>query len=164
MIDQLGLIAALADFDPVVIGTPPLEIAVDGSDIDIACFSPNLTVFATHVRAKFEHHHAFEIHDIQHLSEPACVAKFHALNWDIELFCQTMPTHEQWGVRHFYIEQRLLKSFPALKSKVIALKQDGTKTEPAFAQLLSLKGDPYTAMLELELLSDEALTKLMPQL
>lgn len=155
VIDQLGLIATLADFDPDVIGTPPLGIAVEGSDIDIACSALDLSVFATHARARFEHHHAFEIHDIQHLSEPACVAKFHALNWDIELFCQTMPTHEQWGVRHFYIEQRLLNLSPALKPKVIALKQKGIKTEPAFAQLLGLKGDPYEAMLELEMMSDD---------
>ena len=121
-------------------------------------------VFAEIIQAKFGRHHAFEIRDIQHLSEPACVAKFHALAWDIELFCQTMPTREQWGARHFYIERRLLKLFPALKSKVIALKQEGIKTEPAFAQLLDLKGDPYEAMLELEPLSDEALTKLMPEL
>lgn len=164
VIDQLGLIAALADFDPVVIGTPPLGIAVEGSDIDIACSASDLGVFAEIIQAKFSQHHAFEIHDIQHLSEPACVAKFHALNWDIELFCQTMPTREQWGVRHFYIEQRLLNLVPKLKPKVIALKQKGIKTEPAFAQLLGLNGDPYEAMLELEMMSDEALIKLMPEL
>lgn len=155
VIDQLGLIAALTDFDPVVIGTPPLGIAIEDSDIDIACSASDLSVFAVHAREKFEHFDAFEIHEIQHLAEPACVAKFHALNWDIELFCQTMPTREQWGVRHFHIEQRLLKLFPVLKSKVITLKQDGMKTEPAFAQLLGLKGDPYTAMLELEIMSDD---------
>lgn len=164
VIDQLGLIAALADFDPVVIGTPPLGIAIEGSDIDIACSASDLGVFAVHAREKFEHFDAFEIHEIQHLAEPACLASFNALNWDIEVFCQTMPTREQWGVRHFHIEQRLLKLFPALKSKVITLKQEGMKTEPAFAQLLGLKGNPYEAMLELEPLSDEALTELMPEL
>ena len=53
VIDQLGLISALVDFDPIVIGTPPLGIAVEGSDIDIACSAPDLSVFAEIIHAKF---------------------------------------------------------------------------------------------------------------
>ena len=47
-----------------------------------------------------------------------------------------------------------------LKSKVIELKQSGQKTEPAFAALLQLQGDPYAAMLKLEKLSDDELVSL----
>jgi hypothetical protein len=155
VIDELGLMKTMADFDPIVIGTPPLGIAIDNSDIDIACSAESLSEFTEHVQMKFSKHNDFEINEIRHLSEPACVAKFSAMEWDIELFCQTMPTQQQWGVRHFFIEQRLLDICPELKARVIALKQNGVKTEPAFAQLLSLKGDPYEAMLELEELADD---------
>ena len=78
-------------------------------------------------------------------------------DWEIEIFCQALPIHEQWGVRHFLVEKRLLEILPSLQSKVIDLKRAGQKTEPAFAAVLKLEGDPYEAMLELEKLSDEEL-------
>lgn len=161
VIDQLGLLDHLAEFDPVVIGTPPLGIATENSDIDIACSSPNLKAFAALATKRFDQFNGFEILDIKNLNEPAIVVKFKALNWEIELFCQNLPTAKQWGVRHFYIEQRLLALDNKLVDKVKLLKQNGMKTEPAFAQLLALQGDPYEAMLKLETYSDIELFNLI---
>jgi hypothetical protein len=48
-----------------------------------------------------------------------------------------------------------------LVDKVKLLKQNGIKTEPAFAQLLALQGDPYEAMLNLETYSDIELINLI---
>jgi len=44
---------------------------------------------------------------------------------------------------------------------VLALRQAGLKTEPAFAELLALAGDPYAALLELESQSAPQLTALL---
>jgi hypothetical protein len=47
------------------------------------------------------------------------------------------------------IEHRLLlKHGEAFKNKVIELKQNGLKTEPAFAKLLGIEGDPYEELLK----------------
>ena len=160
-IDQLALLDTLTDFDPVVIGTPPLGIATDKSDIDIACSASNLDVFAKFAKQQFAHYQDFQLRDIDHLNEPASVVTFKALDWEFELFCQTLKTAEQWGVRHFIVEQRLLNLCPQLVEDITRLKEGGIKTEPAFAQVLALDGDPYEAVLKLETYTDEELSQLI---
>ena len=40
------------------------------------------------------------------------------------------------------------KMGPAFKEQIRGLKRNGLKTEPAFAKLLGLNGDPYRAVLD----------------
>lgn len=83
------------------------------------------------------------------------------MGWEIELFCQKTATDHQWGVRHFRVEARLLALGPHLKEAVMRLKREGLKTEPAFAKVLSLPGDPYVALLELETLDNAQLQEVI---
>jgi hypothetical protein len=138
VLDSLGVIHNLACFEPMVIGTPPLEIDVATSDIDVACTAQNLETF----RAKV-------------------TAQFHKSGWEVELFCQSLPITEQNGVRHFSIEQRLLGLEPTMSPEIRRLKNSGLKTEPAFAQVLGLEGDPYDALLALENFSDAQIVALL---
>ncbi|MGI9199459.1 MAG: DUF4269 domain-containing protein [Woeseiaceae bacterium] len=157
VLDQLDILRALAEFEPTVIGTPPLGIDIESSDIDIACTAKDLNRFKSDVTKRFGHESVFCTEDLQRFTDPAVRIAFWTSNWEIELFCQAIPIREQWGVRHFLIEKRLLELRPSLRDKVIDLKRSGLKTEPAFAALLKLEGDPYEAMLKLEILSDEEL-------
>lgn len=134
----------------MVIGTPPLGIDVANNDIDIACSYDDLDRFKMDSTTQFECFKNFEIRDSTAQNEESVVVQFSALNWDIELFCQSIPTGQQWGVRYFRIEKRLLAVVPKLKATVIKLRQSGLKTEPAFAIALGLSGDPYLALLDLE--------------
>lgn len=43
------------------------------------------------------------------------------------------------------------------RQQIITMKTNGWKTEPAFAQVLGLEGDPYEALLMLEKLPRSAL-------
>ncbi|MOA01231.1 hypothetical protein D3C78_1206230 [compost metagenome] len=43
------------------------------------------------------------------------------------------------------------------KEQIIKLKSEGVKTEPAFAHILQLEGDPYIILLEMSNWTDEEL-------
>lgn len=161
VVNRLELLGLLAEFDPLVIGTPPLGIATQSSDIDIACSAPDFDGFARVARRAFGEMQCFSIQTPDHLPDPAIIASFVAKEWEIEIFCQQIATANQWGVRHFRIEERLLALRPQLRERIIDLKQGGLKTEPAFARHLGLSGDPYEALLHLERLSDVQLEDLL---
>jgi hypothetical protein len=161
VIEELEIMRHLAEFTPVAIGTPPLGLATDASDIDVACTSPDFDRFAAVVLPAFHRMEAFAIRHVDHLAAPAAVASFKAMGWEIELFCQKIATDHQWGVRHFRVQARLLALGPHLKEAVMRLKREGLKTEPAFAKVLLLSGDPYVALLELESLGDAQLLEVI---
>ena len=159
-IENLDLLADLRPFDPIVIGTPPLGIDVSDSDIDVACYCDDLDRFAEFTTQQFESQDGFQIRHRIFQNHESAIVQFNAFEWDVEIFCQSIPTNMQWGVRHFRIEQRLLALSPNLKSTVMELKRSGLKTEPAFAKALGLSGDPYVAMLGLEQNDDHELLAL----
>ncbi|MBT8078190.1 MAG: DUF4269 domain-containing protein [Gammaproteobacteria bacterium] len=154
VLDRLGLLTNLASFDPIVIGTPPLGLDIPGSDIDIACHATDLEEFAVAAASAYSHMPDFAIATQDRPENSAVRVLFHSDGWPIELFCQSLPVSQQWGVRHFFVEQRILGAFPQLGDEIVALKAAGLKTEPAFAKLLQLRGDPYEAVLALEACSD----------
>lgn len=60
-----------------------------------------------------------------------------------ELFCR--------GIIHRQHESLLARNFPKVLERVIALKRQGAKTEPAWTEVLQLGDvDPYEAMLKLQ--------------
>jgi len=139
----------LCGFDPVLAGTIPIDIAIPSSDLDILCYYSNPLEFKAHLLAGFGHYEGFSLSGLQ---EPrAIVANFRADEFEIEIFGQDIPTQQQRGYRHLLVEHYLLETHgEAFRQQVIALKQQGIKTEPAFAQLLGLEGDPYTELLVYE--------------
>lgn len=101
VIEDLEILTRLAEFTPVVIGTPPLGLATNESDIDVACTSPDFDRFSAVVRPAFDRMEAFAIRHVDHLAAPAAVASFKAMEWEIELFCQKVATGYQWGFEIF---------------------------------------------------------------
>lgn len=160
-LERTGVLAKLAAFDPHVVGTPPLGLDLPTSDIDVVCFAPDLDAFASAIWSAFGRQAAFRMWQRIKLDRPI-VASFAAAGWTIELFGQASPISEQYGWRHFLVEQRLLalggEIFPAA---VMARRNNGMKTEPAFAAVLGLDGDPYQALLGLAHCSDVELTALL---
>lgn len=157
LVGRLRLMERLKAFNPLVVGTIPLDIDVAGSDVDVICEASNLSSFVLHCQREFGEFRGFSsaIVDVRH--EPSAVVTF-VFDLPFELFAQTRSSREQWGYRHFIIEQRLLAlASDNFRQRIRALKQGGMKTEPAFAQLLGIEGDPYVELLQLEEQDDESL-------
>lgn len=142
----------LAPFEPTLVGTFPLGLQVEGSDFDVACYCPDLEAFE---HAVLDSLRAMSIAPVRvgrvPLNPEAVVVGFSCEGSEVEVFGQPVVVQEQWGFRHMIVEGRLLViGGRALRERVRALKQRGAKTEPAFAQVLGLSGDPFEVLLELE--------------
>jgi ribosomal protein S18 acetylase RimI-like enzyme len=151
----------LEPFQPTLVGTYPLGLQVEGSDLDIACACEDLVAFERALRATL-----FDLGvtqpRVEHLPIPAVVAAFDVGDVTIEIFGQALPVHAQAGFRHMVIEAQLLVlGGAALRARVRDLKRGGMKTEPAFARVLGLAGDPYAALLALETWSPGRLRSLV---
>jgi hypothetical protein len=157
VIRKLKILEQLSAFDPMTIGTPPLEIDIATSDIDIACYSKDLDCFEIKCNQAFGSISGYSSTRTTAQTIATSIVRFASHKWEIEIFCQPTPVEQQWGVRHYRIEQRILQLAPRVAPMIRAMKEGGLKTEPAFASLLGLKGDPYAALLELENQTDEAL-------
>ncbi len=152
----------LAEFSPVLVGTVPLSIDIFESDLDILCYARDLPAFAALLRELFGWKTNFEVKTKEIRGVPSVVAVFEHAGFPIEIFAQTVPVEQQNGYRHLLVEHRLLtQGGEEMAEAIRQLKQDGLKTEPAFAQYLRLDGDPYQALLDLEDLDDAALQKLI---
>ena len=160
-LQKVGVLSSLARFDPRVAGTPPLGLDLPDSDIDVLCHAPDPKDFALAVWAAFGNHPGFAARQWVSGGRPV-IANFEAEGWTFELFGSRQPTEEQIGWRHFRIEQRLLSiGGEALRTLIMDERRKGLKTEPAFAAVLHLSGNPYEALLGLETWSDEALADLL---
>lgn len=154
----------LQPFDPILVGTFPIDIQVKGSDLDIICEVHDFESFEDLVQRSFGHMDGFTLVRREVGGIERCKVNFQCEGWPVELFAQPVPTRSQNGYRHMMVEARLLKLFgESFKRSVIELKQNGVKTEPAFARLLRLDDDPYVQLLDLESWTDEALLNLLKE-
>ncbi|WP_407152577.1 DUF4269 domain-containing protein [Bradyrhizobium sp. ORS 86] len=160
-ITNSAVTTTLGPFDPRVVGTLPLGLAVPGSDIDIVCHAADLNAFAAVV---WEHYHladGFVLYRWRSGTSPA-IARFMWDGWPFELFGDTRPVEEQSGWLHFEVERRLLALDDGrLRQAVGTQRGAGMKTEPAFAAVLGIGGDPYRGLLELAAASDAELRALL---
>jgi hypothetical protein len=151
----------LAPFDPRVAGTPPLGLDLPSSDIDVLCFAPDARTFIDIVWHAFSDASAFIAKQWVDPPRPVVVS-FEAAGWQIQLYGEATPVERQRGWRHFTIERRLL-AFGGhdFRAAVFAVRQRGMKTEPAFAAVLGLRGDPYVALLDLGEQGDQTLISVL---
>jgi hypothetical protein len=151
------ILESLDGFDPRVVGTPPLSIDIESSDIDVICQAEDLARFALHLGATFGRYREFCVYQWVELPR-AIIARFHAGGWPVQVYADPRPVEHQEAWRHFVVEQRLLAlGGESVRNRLMELRSRGMKTEPAFANLLALPGDSYVSLLELGTESDTQL-------
>jgi len=143
------IILNLAEFDPILVGTIPINIDIENSDLDIVCYWRNKTDFIEKLNFLFRNENEFTIREVLIDNTESVIANFKMDDFEIEIFGQNIPTKNQNGYKHMIIEHEILQSKgESFRSEIIKLKQNGYKTEPAFAFLLGLNGDPYKKLLD----------------
>jgi hypothetical protein len=146
----------LRAYDPVLVGTIPIAIDIETSDLDIigAVYDP--AAFEREVAAAFGSCEGFRVVCKTVEGVPRVVADFFYAGFAIQLFGQPRAVEDQNGYRHMVVEARLLEiGGEAARDAIRRLKRAGLKSEPAFARYFGLDGDPYVTLLELASLSED---------
>jgi hypothetical protein len=146
----------LKPFRPVLTGTLPLDIFLEEkSDLDIICTSPELGNVEKTLHKFYNKAAGFSVERKTINTIQTLLCRFSLEGFAFEIFCQPEEPVGQAAYRHMVIEFKILQRHGLeFKNRILTLKRSGLKTEPAFAKLLGLKGDPYEALLQL---SDESI-------
>ena len=142
------ILEKLAFYHPILVGTIPINIDIESSDLDIICEVYDNDEFINRLMATFGPEKDFSV--TESIKFNATKATFKIEDFEIEIFGQNRPTMQQNAYRHMLIEYRLLlEKGEVFRQEIISLKKQGYKTEPAFAKLLGIEGNAYEALLKL---------------
>lgn len=147
-----GILMILEPFHPILTGTLPLDIFIEGkSDLDISCEVYDGEDFIRLIKKYFSIYPGLAIREKKLGSVASIVVAFTLFDFPVEIVTQPLAIMKQVAVRHLQVEDALLQERgESFKKQVLDLKRKGLKTEPAFAKLLHLEGDPYEALLNLK--------------
>lgn len=149
-ITAFALMEKLANYHPLLSGTIPLGISIEGSDLDINCSWNDKNAFIDFASRTFGRQKGFSLSEKIIDGQQTVLVRFFLEPFPVEIFAQKIPSEKQNGYRHLLIEHRLLEEKgEVFKQQLIALKKAGWKTEPAFAKLLNLQGNAYQQLLKL---------------
>ncbi|SFW65681.1 DUF4269 domain-containing protein [Cellulophaga fucicola] len=149
-IKKYKILEKLKKFNPILTGTIPIGIDIPESDLDIICECKNHSEFSNFLREQFSDKKDFKIYSVNQEGVKSTVAEFKTENFLFEIFGQDSPTTKQNAYLHMLIENSILeKNGLKFRQEIKRLKSSGIKTEPAFAKLLGLKGNPYIELLKL---------------
>ena len=162
VLKKLDIFNTLKDFSPILVGTIPINIDIESSDLDIICEVYNFKLFQEIIEINYFMHNKFHINIYINNNEKILTIGFYVDNIEIEIYAQSLETCKQNGYRHMIVEDRILKlGGERTRDEIIKLKKEGLKTEPAFARYLGIDGNPYDELLKLEKCSDKEIEAIL---
>ncbi|MDF9557632.1 DUF4269 domain-containing protein [Bacillus tropicus] len=147
VLNKLNIMEDLALYSPVLCGTIPIRIDTLQSDLDIVMEVHNFDVFEQAMRSLYGSYEGFKIKKKKIKNIESIKMNFKFEGFDFELFAQPKPVRNQNAYRHMIVEHMLLMQHPHIREEIIRLKENGLKTELAFAQVLNIDGDPYDELI-----------------
>ncbi|MCZ0703850.1 hypothetical protein J2T56_002071 [Natronobacillus azotifigens] len=147
-INNLGIIEDLSAYNPILCGTVPIGIDIPGSDLDIIMEVFDPTPFEKQIKSLYQDTENFTYKNTIIRDNPVSKANFYYDGFEFELFGQPHLVTKQYAYLHMIIENFIITQQPTIKEKVISLKVQGYKTEPAFCKVLGLEGDSYESLIE----------------
>ena len=146
ILTKINIFNILKDYMPILVGTIPLNIDIENSDLDIVCQVDDFEIFENIL---FDNFSKYENFRIKYKEKNTIVCNFIVANMEIEIYASNEQSHKTNGYRHMIIEYKLLNLYgEKFRDSVIKLKKEGIKTEPAFAKILNLNGNPYEELLK----------------
>jgi hypothetical protein len=115
----------LAPYSPTQVGTFPLGLQVEGSDLDIACTCTDLDDFARAVAGL-----GFPRVERRAIEPDAVVASMTVGDVEVEVFGQALPVHAQAGFRHMVVEAACSSS-AALRSPTACAPPSAPASRPS---------------------------------
>ena len=150
----------LSQYNPVLVGTIPIDIDIASSDLDIICEVYDHQIFEKTIKKHYGTYKNFSVNRQTVRGVETSFSKFRYDGFIIEIFGQPNSVFKQNGYRHMIIEKKILDLVGRdVKEEIKKLKRSGIKTEPAFAKYLELKGDPFEELQNLSFLSEKELLK-----
>ncbi|WXR62615.1 DUF4269 domain-containing protein [Peptostreptococcaceae bacterium AGR-M142] len=152
---DINIFKILKEYQPVLVGTIPIDIDTDTSDLDIVCKVDDFFEFKKLLKENFSKFKNFKIKFDE--EKQIMICNFFISDMEIEIYSSKLDSKKTNGYRHMIIEHRILNLLNLeFKEQIIELKKNGLKTEPAFGKLLGMD-NPYEELLLLENLNDEEL-------
>jgi len=147
VLTALGILDALAPFHARLVGSIPIDVDIPGSDLDIICQADDLDALAQLLKERYGRLSRFRIAFKTRYNHPVLVCEFEYGGFPIQVYGSPTPVERQRGWVHMAAEAHLLaQGGEKAREAVRALKRTGMKTEPAFAQVFGLSGDPYETL------------------
>ena len=141
ILTKINIFNILKDYMPILVGTIPLGIDIENSDLDIVC---QVYDFEKFKQILFDNFNKYKNFRIVNKENNIMICNFIVDDMEIEIYASSQKSHKANGYRHMIVEYKLLNLYGEdLKKEVIRLKKEGLKTEPAFAKILNLNGNPY---------------------
>lgn len=159
------ILESFKQYTPFLAGTFPLGLQVENSDLDILMYAQNLDQLNDELKERYGHFSDYKVQRIFVDELDSLIVNFRFEQISFEIFAQKKPVVFQKAFTHFQIEERLLKiGGDKFQKAVITQRLEGLKTEPAFAQVLRLKSDPFNELLILQKATNEKLRNILESL